>query len=128
MSAASPYVVSLRDATDPAVSGQKAATLAQLMRSGEHIPPGFVVTVAGCETKNEDALMSEVEAALDKVAGPGAVRWAGCAQDGEDASLAGQYETFLNATGETAVFEPIHRGIASASRGRVSAYARDRGT
>src|SRR5262245_54328743 len=128
MSAASPYVVSLRDATDPAVSGQKAATLAQLMRSGEHIPPGFVVTVAGCETKNEDALKSEIEAALDNVSGPVAVRSSGCAEDREDASFAGQYETFLNVTGQTAVFEAIHRCIASASRGRVSAYARDRGT
>src|SRR5215468_6137291 len=125
MTAISQYVVSLQDATDPAVSGQKAATLAQLMRCNEHVPPGFVVTVAGCETTDEDALKNEIEAALDNLSGPVAVRSSACAEDLENASFAGQYETFLNVTGQTAVFEAVHRCIASASAGRVSAYARE---
>jgi len=128
MTAAARYVVSLWDATDPAVSGQKAATLAHLMRCGENVPAGFVVTVAGCETKNEDALRNEIEAALDNLSGPVAVRSSACAEDLEDASFAGQYETFLNVTGQTAVFEAVHRCIASASSDRVSAYARERET
>src|SRR5215475_170824 len=128
MTAAARYVVSLWDATDPAFSGQKAATLAHLMRCGENVPAGFVVTVAGCETKNEDALRNEIEAALDNLSGPVAVRSSACAEDLEDASFAGQYETFLNVTGQTAVFEAVHRCIASASSDRVSAYARERDT
>src|SRR5262245_56189621 len=128
MTATSLYVVSLQDATDPAVSGRKASTLAQLMRCKEHVRPGFVGTVAGCETKDADALNNEIKAALDNLSGPVAVRSSACAEDLAHASFAGQYETFLNVTGQTAVFEAVHRCIASASSDRVSAYARERET
>src|SRR5215831_4550609 len=128
MTAMSRYVVPLGDATEPAVSGQKAAALAHLIRCGERVPPGFVVTVAGCETKDEDVLKNEIEAALKELSGPFAVRSSACAEDLEDASFAGQYETFLNLTGPPAVFEAFRRCLSSASADRVSAYARERGT
>src|SRR5262245_25449045 len=126
MTAMSRYVVPLQDATNPAVSGQKAAALAHLIRGGERVPPGFVVTVAGCETKDEDVLKEEIEAALNKLSGRVAVRSSACAEDLEDASFAGQYETFLNVNGVNEVFEAFRRCLASASADRVSAYARDR--
>ena len=127
MTAMSRYVVPLRDATDPAVSGQKAAVLAHLLRCGERVPPGFVVTVAGCELKDEDVLKNEIEAAFNELSGPVAVRSSACAEDLEDASFAGLYETFLNVTGLPAVYEAFRRCLASASADRVSAYARERG-
>ena len=99
MTAMSRYVVPLRDATNPAVSGQKAAALAHLIRGGERVPRGFVITVAGCETKDESVLKDEIEAALNELSGPVAIRSSACAEDLEDASFAGQYETFLNVTG-----------------------------
>src|SRR5215813_2266958 len=127
MTAMSRYVVPLRDATDPIVSGQKAAALAHLIRSGERVPPGFVVTVAGCETRDEGVLKNEIEAALSELSGPVAVRSSACAEDLEDASFAGQYETFLNVTGPPAVFEAFRCCLASASTNRVSVYTRERG-
>src|SRR5215510_5405995 len=128
MTAMSRYVVPLRDATNPAVSGQKAAALAHLIRGGERVPSGFVITVAGCETKDEDVLKNEIEAALSELSGPVAVRSSACAEDLEDASFAGQYETFLNVTGPPSVFEAFRCCLTSASADRVSAYANARGT
>jgi rifampicin phosphotransferase len=121
------YVVPLRDATNPVVSGQKAAALAHLIRCGECVPPGFVVTVAGCETKDEDVLEKEIEAALNELSGAVAVRSSACAEDLEDASFAGQYETFLNVNGPAEVFEAFRSCYTSASADRVSAYTRERG-
>src|SRR5262245_22691754 len=128
MTAMSRYVVPLQDATNPAVSGQKAAALAHLIRGGERVPPGFVITVAGCETQEEDVLKNEIEAALNELSGPVAVRSSASAEDLEDASFAGQYETFLNVSGPPAVCEAFRCCLASVSADRVSSYARERGT
>jgi rifampicin phosphotransferase len=86
----------LTDATDPAKAGRKAAVLADLLTRGFRVPAGWVVPmelaarVAGGERVPE---LGEALAELPDV--PLAVRSSGVAEDGDETSLAGQYESLL---------------------------------
>jgi len=66
-------VLRLEDATDPSRCGHKAAALACLFRSGEHVPAGIVVTTAAFEGMDENALRAEMAVALKHLRGPFAV-------------------------------------------------------
>jgi rifampicin phosphotransferase len=83
-------VLPLKDATDPNLCGGKAAALADLLRSGERVPDGFVVTTTACGARDDDALRMEIDSALRTISGPVAVRSSAVAEDLEDASFAGQ--------------------------------------
>jgi pyruvate,water dikinase len=104
---------------DVTLSGGKGASLASMTHNGLPVPPGFVVTSAAfTEAVDGAALLRHIEAqdldaAREVVAnaapprepirqlydklGPGsvAVRSSACAEDGVDASYAGQQETYL---------------------------------
>ncbi|AYY13709.1 pyruvate, water dikinase [Actinobacteria bacterium YIM 96077] len=100
-------------------AGGKGASLANMIRNGIRVPPGFVVTApAFVQAVDGTALLSALQAgdldmarelvasaqpprdlvkqAYDRLpAGPVAVRSSACAEDGDAASYAGQQETFL---------------------------------
>lgn len=57
--------------------------------------------------------------------GPVAVRSSATAEDMTGASMAGQYETFLNIEGEQAVLDAVERCWASLEASRVQAYLRE---
>jgi pyruvate,water dikinase len=115
----------------PALAGNKAAILAVLRRAGFDVPPGVVVT-ADVPGSVDDDLPPAVRAALMDVPdllgpGPWAVRSSGTAEDSEQASFAGQFETVLNvdlAGLADAVLNCRRSGLTE----RVKAYAGDRGT
>jgi phosphohistidine swiveling domain-containing protein len=115
-------VVDLTGATvlDASELGAKAANLARLASAGFPVPPGFVVTPAANEHLRE-ASAQLLEAAAGLGAERFAVRSSGTAEDLEDASFAGQYETFLDVPLE-GLPEAIGRVFDSASASRVSAY------
>jgi rifampicin phosphotransferase len=119
-----PRVVALSESAilDPALLGAKAANLGRLASAGFPVPPGFVVTPAA-EGHLRDASPLLLEAAAALGAQRFAVRSSGTAEDLEDASFGGQYETFLNVLPE-GLPDAVKRVIASASR--VSAYKEDR--
>lgn len=118
-------------AGNPALVGWKAAHLGELLRLGFPVPPGFVVTVAaltravsardGDVLRLPDDVRASVAEAAHRLEGPFAVRSSGTAEDLEDASFAGQYETFLN-VGRDKLHEAIEACWASASGPRVAAY------
>lgn len=117
-----PLVVSLSEAAvlDPSLVGSKAGNLGLLAAAGLPVPPGFVVTTAAEER------LPETFSALEKAAATlgterFAVRSSGTAEDLEDASFAGQYETFLNVSPE-GLCDAVERVFASASASMVSAY------
>src|SRR5437867_7289950 len=87
--------ISLEDARaqHPAVAGRKAAVLAKLLGAGFAVPDGFVVPVEA----HLPATLADLPAggsALQRFA----VRSSAAAEDGADASFAGQYETLLDVT------------------------------
>jgi pyruvate,water dikinase len=119
-------VVALSEAAilDSSLLGAKAANLGRLASAGFPVPPGFVVTTAA-EGRLREAFSRMLEAAAALGAERFAVRSSGTAEDLEDASFAGQYETLLNVRPED-VPEAVEQVFDSASASRVSAYKEDR--
>ncbi|HZD24188.1 MAG TPA: PEP/pyruvate-binding domain-containing protein, partial [Acidimicrobiia bacterium] len=114
----------------PAVVGNKAATLAVLRQAGFDVPPGVVVSASALGSLAEE-LPPAVSVALTKVPGllgPAAlaVRSSSTAEDSEQASYAGQFESFLDVDFE-GLADAVLRCWRSGLTDRVKAYAGDRG-
>ncbi|OGR74965.1 MAG: hypothetical protein A2X32_10635 [Elusimicrobia bacterium GWC2_64_44] len=108
----------LNQASDLEVMGRKAFNLALLARSGFKVPRGFVVPAG---TRPED-LDGGLEAAFEGLGAPlAAVRSSAAAEDGVNASFAGQFDSFLgvNAAG---LRQAVLDCLASASSARATAY------
>ena len=125
-------LVSLDDPACAASSlaGNKAATLAVLRRVGFDVPPGVVVPAEALGGLAKE-LPGSVRAALQDVPalvgpGPWAVRSSGTAEDSQQASFAGQFETVLNVEAD-GLAEAVRRCWRSGLSERVKAYAGERG-
>ncbi|MFI5593047.1 PEP/pyruvate-binding domain-containing protein [Amycolatopsis sp. NPDC051758] len=107
-----------------AEAGRKAARLAELRQAGFPVPPGLVLTVAAFEAGEFSA---GVLAALRSMADhfgdvPLAVRSSGVAEDGDDRSHAGQYETVLGVTGFDDLVAAVRTCWDSADGARLREY------
>jgi len=112
-----------------ALAGNKAANLAALRRAGFEVPPGVVVPADALGVADE--LPQTIQAALRNVperlgSGPWAVRSSSTAEDSEQASFAGQFETVLGVNVDELAGAVLRVG-QSGSSDRVKAYAGDRG-
>lgn len=97
--------------------GGKAANLGELLRAGFDVPVGFVAT--GPDT---DAVADAAGAAARQLGtGPFAVRSSIAAEDGLEASFAGQYESVLDVAAD-AVGDAVRRVRASVGADRVRRY------
>ncbi len=115
-----------KDALDVAVAGGKGASLARLAQAGFNVPPAFVVP-AGATSADIQAAQAEIEQAFDELENEYvSVRSSATVEDGEQASWAGQFETFLY-VGKDDLIEKILACKASASSGRAQAYADQQG-
>ncbi len=128
-----PLIQDLRDAQDVSLCGGKATKLGQLLRAGFDVPPGFVLTThasATCKSPNPhlpETLRTEILTAYRTLLADDphtlvAVRSSATAEDSDAASLAGQYESFLNVADDPAVIDAIERCLASANSARTRAY------
>jgi pyruvate,water dikinase len=116
-------VVRLAQAGGRREVGGKAARLGELMAAGERVPDGFCVVGVGDRA---------IAAALDGYRAMGAqpavaVRSSASAEDGNEASFAGQFETVLNVRGEEDLAAALAVCWESLSAGRVRAYLSRRG-
>ncbi len=100
------------DAT-PAAGG-KALSLADLLRAGLPVPPGFCILPGA----PDDAILDAYRALGAVVA----VRSSAAGEDGAAASFAGQAETFLGVEGEAALLDAVGRCRASLDSERAAAY------
>jgi len=116
------------DCCDPAQVGGKAGNLSRLARIYP-VPPGFCLTadvlVQHRQADYRESLL-RAYAKLEDIVGqaePGvAVRSSGIDEDGQSASFAGQYETFLNVQGPGAVLAAVERCLHSGFASRVLEY------
>ncbi|GMQ86447.1 MAG: PEP/pyruvate-binding domain-containing protein [Acidimicrobiia bacterium] len=117
-----PTVLRLDEATDSAVAGPKASTVARLRVAGERVPDGFVITTDGAQALDAPALEVEIEEALETIGADRlAVRSSAIAEDLEDQSHAGEYETVLGVKAETqAVLDAARRVVASANGSEIA--------
>jgi phosphohistidine swiveling domain-containing protein len=122
-----PVVVPFSEADDFGVSelGSKAATLIRLTALGFPVPTGLVVTPAA-EERWEEASEQLQQTAAELDGQRFAVRSSGIAEDLEDASYAGQYETVLDVSLDE-LSNAVRQIFDSATAERVSAYQETRG-
>src|SRR5688500_10780807 len=85
--------------------GGRAYVLSRLRQAGFPVPDGFILTADAAFGAAEDRLLS---AAYERFTGaPVAVRSSSIAEDGEEASFAGQYVTLLDVRGEQAMIDAV---------------------
>ncbi len=111
-----------RACRDVRVAGGKGASLAAMTAAGLNVPPGFVVRADTMASRVDAAALRdharrldwdaaqrlvrdadpprrEIGDAYERLGGAVAVRSSACAEDSEEASFAGQQETFLEVEG-----------------------------
>ena len=129
-------------ALDPAAVGHKAANLARFAASFR-VPPAFCLSTSvfaelarameadGPERELLRDAVADGYARLASVVGVReprvAVRSSASAEDGAEASFAGQHETILNVQGAGAVLDAVLECWRSADNERVRAYRREKG-
>lgn len=112
-------VADLRDITDDSFGG-KASGLAELMRLGLPVPPGFAIADAAAVPAA--AVMERFSRMRAAGSTPVAVRSSAAGEDGAELSFAGQYETVLGVGTERDLVAAVHRCVASAGSGRATHY------
>lgn len=115
-----PFLLSITDIPADAAIGGKASGLQQLAAWGFPIPPTWVLPA-------DQPIPSVAELTQWLAAQPHqrwAVRSSATGEDGQQASFAGQFETFLNVTGAEAIVQAIQQCRESAEATRVQQYNR----
>ncbi len=124
---ASKWITPLGQSVDVALAGGKATNLSRLIGAGFPVPGGFVVTTrafhAARDPQHIDDIRSEVATAYEELGSClVAVRSSATAEDLADASMAGQYDTFLNIQGDEGLWSAIKRCWAGVENPRLLAY------
>ncbi|SEF24339.1 pyruvate, water dikinase [Amycolatopsis pretoriensis] len=107
-----------------AEAGRKAARLAELRQAGFPVPPGLVLTVAAFEAGEFSAgVLAALRSIVDHFGEvPLAVRSSGVAEDGDEQSHAGQYETVLGVSGFDELVAAVRTCWESADAARLREY------
>jgi pyruvate,water dikinase len=146
-------VVWLDDSTcrDARVAGGKGASLATMAAAGLNVPPGFVIradvmascveaaSLRSCATQLDwegaqrlvraaEPPRAEIAAAYERLGGTVAVRSSACAEDSQEASFAGQQETFLEVVGAREVCRSVVECWASFFSERALFYRSQKGS
>jgi len=128
------WVLPLSLASDAGIVGGKAVNLCQLIQAGFNVPGGFVVTTSAFHFARDGGLQDRAPSIPPQMADelrrqyraigspPVAVRSSATAEDLAHASMAGQYDTFLNVVGEDDLLDRVERCWASLDTPRVRAY------
>ncbi|MEI8309603.1 MAG: PEP/pyruvate-binding domain-containing protein, partial [Verrucomicrobiota bacterium] len=127
-----PLVLLLADCHDASLVGGKALNLGRLTNAGFRVPEGFVVTTEAFRQSGGIELSEEtrrqVVETYRKLGSPlVAVRSSATAEDMAEASMAGQYETFLNIQGENEVLDAVARCWKSLNTARTRSYLEEHG-
>jgi pyruvate,water dikinase len=140
-----------RACRDVRVAGGKGASLAAMTGAGLNVPPGFVVradVMASCVdaealracsarldsdaaqrlVRAADPPRHEIGEAYERLGGAVAVRSSACAEDSEEASYAGQQETFLEVEGADEVCGRVVECWASFYSERALFYRSQKGS
>ena len=117
------------DQIDGEPVGGKASGLARLIGFGLRVPEAVVVVGLGADPgESGDAEIARVAAVLAARFGaaPIAIRSSAIGEDGEAASFAGQYESVLDVSGESAIRDALVTCLESAENARAAAYRDER--
>src|SRR4051794_36430157 len=114
--------------------GGKGLSLGLMAGAGLPVPPGFCVTTAAFRrtrgrplADHPDLVGPLLDAYRQLGGGAVAVRSSATAEDGGEASFAGQQETILGVSGDEAVRDAVARCWASLDTERAVAYRKKQG-
>ena len=129
-----PFVLALHECRDPQLAGGKAVNLSHLAGAGFPVPDGFVVTTHAYRAAKAGGgevpadIAREIADSYRRMGSPSvAVRSSATAEDMAAASMAGQYETFLDVRGEADLLDAVRRCWASLDTPRTRAYLAQHG-
>lgn len=111
-------IVDLYESNQPLLVGGKAASLGRLLAEGFNVPPGFVITESATELPEKE-ILNKFDMLDTKFV---AVRSSAVNEDSNNASWAGQLETFLNVE-RSNLIEAIRKCQVSAQTKRAKSYA-----
>jgi len=125
----------LGDCRDKALAGGKAVNLGVLIRAGFPVPGGFVITTEAYRHARSygspqmpESLAEEIRKSWRAMGGcPVAVRSSATAEDMAEASMAGQYDTFLDINSEEALLDSVQCCWASLDSPRTRTYLTEHG-
>lgn len=117
-----PNIINLKDIGDEPVGG-KAIGLKRLSDIGLNIPEAFVIVHPDTENLDDSLLQKHLDCLGE---GSKAVRSSAVSEDGQEASFAGQFETFLNLNGSREIIEAVRKCVTAASADRVKHYSQSR--
>ncbi len=119
--------------------GGKCSGLLEMTTAGLAVPPGFAVTTVAHQQNPEPpgqlagpVAQAVIEAyrelgrRVKRPDPPVAVRSSGQSEDGQEASFAGQFDTYLWVTGQDAVLDAVRRVWAGALAGSTLSYRKER--
>jgi phosphoenolpyruvate synthase/pyruvate phosphate dikinase len=119
---------------DARLVGGKAANLSRLARLNHRVPDGFCLPVTLVEHVHSHDLQDEISRAISDLMAchnlsdfAAAVRSSATGEDGNIASYAGQYESFLNVVGPEDILRAVQKCWDSVYSKRVLAYHDQRG-
>lgn len=112
-------IINLEEIGNEPVGG-KAQGLKRLRDLGLNVPEGFVIVHPDPEKIDRVLLQKHLDLLGE---GPKAVRSSAVSEDGDLVSFAGQFESFLNVKGYTAIYQAILNCISAASANRVREYS-----
>ncbi|HVT81958.1 MAG TPA: PEP/pyruvate-binding domain-containing protein [Phycisphaerae bacterium] len=129
------FIKKLIDSEEVSEVGGKGANLGKLVRAGFAVPDGFVITTAAfreapmsAQQSGIAAIENEILAAYHALGSPPvAVRSSATAEDMAAASMAGQYETFLDVRGDDELLAKVRECWASLDSPRIHAYLAEHG-
>lgn len=116
--------IRLGEAAELAVEeiGHKASTLAKLSHTDIPIPDGMILTTPWVGEASDEDLRRVLEDGFARLGGPLAVRSSALAEDTEERSFAGQYETVLSVKNLDDLVDAVHAVARSGESERVKAY------
>ncbi len=128
---AGPLVLPLAECHDADIVGGKAINLARLISAGFPVPSGFVVTTHAYHAAGgamDGTVADAIREAYRAIGSPVvAVRSSATAEDMSGASMAGQYETYLDVQGEEDVLDAVGKCWASIDTDRTRTYLASKG-
>jgi len=128
-------LLDLADCRDKSIAGGKAVNLGLLIRAGFPVPGGFVITTEAYRHARSygspqmpESLAEEIRKSWRAMgAPPVAVRSSATAEDMAEASMAGQYDTFLDINSEEALLDAVQCCWASLDSPRTRTYLTEHG-
>ncbi len=113
--------------SDKSLVGGKAASLGEMLQAGINVPPGFVITTDAFNGGMTPELQKNILECFDELGTTRvAVRSSAVAEDSDDASWAGQLESYLNTT-RNGLIEAVEKCWESIKSERAIEYADEHG-